>query len=622
MRKSFVTLSITFLAFLGLFSVGNAQTSLQAELNALLAQLAALQAQLVTITGGSVTAPTPTSGGTTGQCPNLYRSLRKGMSGSDVTALQQFLAADTRLYPDGTVSGYFGPLTEAAVQALQRRHNLVTSGTPETTGYGSVGPATRNLIATLCTSGGPSTPATPGGNCFEGDLLVENGKTGNFYSVPYVQQGQSCGSYLQTRQCINGTLSGSATYKYGFCGVGASSVPGSCTYNGITMANGETRTFYRKENLVFGEQCQGVSRTCVNGIVQGSNEYAYTACTAPTAPVSCVLNGITLAHGQSRTFYKREDVLFGQSCSAFGSTRTCDNGTLSGDTDYRYANCAAAGAKSCTLVTAMGTTTATTTVAHGASRSFWSEYSVPYTTTCDAHRLTRTCNDGVLSGSSSYKYPTCAVVAEKSCEIDGITVSGGTTRTFYTSRVGSGENGCAAIDQERTCANGVLGGSANYKYAYCAPNGQRYCVQDGAYVAHNTNRTFYSMQNPSFGSTCSQFAVSRSCTDGTLNGSSAYQYASCTEPTGASCALDGVTVSHGQTYTFYSRSSAPSGGTCAQYAQARTCIDGILSGSTSFDESTCSNSTSSIQNESQLAAALTAMEALLKDALVKLQSWF
>lgn len=622
MRKSIASFSIAIIAFFALFSFGSAQTSLQAELDALLAQLAALQAQLAALTGGGSTpTPPPTTG--SGQCPNLYRSLRQGMSGTDVTALQRFLAADSRLYPDGTISGYFGPLTQAAVQALQRRHNLVTSGTPDTTGYGSVGPATRNLIATLCTTGGvPTNPGTPGGHCFAGDLLVENGKTGNFYSVQYVQTGQNCSSYLQTRQCINGTLSGSSEYRYGHCGVGPSSVPGSCSFNGVTLMNGETRTFYRTDIVPFGQQCQGVSRTCTNGILSGTSEYAHPSCVTPNAPISCTLNGVTIAHGQSRTFYNRENVLFGQNCSSFGATRTCDNGTLLGDTDYRYASCTAAGAQSCTLVTTSGTTTSTTTVAHGASRSFWSEYSVPYTTTCDAHRLTRTCNDGTLSGSSAYKHPSCTTIAEKGCDIDGITVAGGAKRTFYTSRTAPSEGGCAAIDQERTCSNGVLSGNANYRYAYCAPNGQKYCVQDSAYVAHNTNKTFYSTKNPSFGSTCSQFAQTRNCTNGTLDGSNTYQYASCTEPTGASCVLDGTTVAHNQTYTFYSRSSAPSGTTCAQYGQARTCIDGILSGSASFDRSSCSNPTASTQSTSQLAAALAAMEALLHDALAKLQSWF
>lgn len=614
MRKLAISAALTPLFLLVFFTTANAQTSaaLQAELNALLAQLAALQAQLQTTAGTSNTAPA-VSGSAYGSCPNIVRTLRAGISGSDVTALQAFLAADSRIYPEGTISGYFGTLTQYAVQRFQSRHGLVTSGTPDTTGYGLVGPGTRALIANVCRAGGTPTPSSPSagaGNCVAGDILIANGSTANFYSVPYVPNGSSCESYRQTRQCLNGTLSGSASYGYTTCGVGASSVPGSCTFNGVTMANGEIRTFYRQETIPFGQQCQGATRSCVNGIVTGSSEYAYPSCVTPTSPISCTLNGVTIPHGQSAAFYKREDVLFGQSCSTFVGTRTCDNGTLLGDSDYRYQTCTATGAKSCTVVTTVGTTTSTTTVAHGASRNFWSDNSVPYTTNCDAFKLSRTCNDGVLSGSSSYRHPQCSVVAEEGCEIDGITVAGGATRTFYTARTNAN---CAAIDQSRKCTNGVLSGSATYKYAYCAPSGQRYCVQDGAYVAHGASKTFYSQSNPVYGSSCAQFDLSRKCTDGTLDGSTTYQYATCKEPTGASCVLDGKTVAHNQKHTFYSRSSSSN---CAQYGLERLCIDGTLSGSSNFDRSSCT--TASIEGTSQVAAALAALESLLRSALAKL----
>ena len=38
-----------------------------------------------------------------------------GERNSDVTSLQQFLAADVSVYPEGLVTGYFGSLTRAAV---------------------------------------------------------------------------------------------------------------------------------------------------------------------------------------------------------------------------------------------------------------------------------------------------------------------------------------------------------------------------------------------------------------------------------------------------------------------------------------------------------------------------
>src|SRR3989338_6301842 len=84
-------------------------------------------------------------------CPPIVRTLARGATGADVTALQQFLISQGVLSAD-SATGYFGPLTERGVQSIQKTRNIVTSGTPRTTGFGFVGPKTRSLISTLCTS--------------------------------------------------------------------------------------------------------------------------------------------------------------------------------------------------------------------------------------------------------------------------------------------------------------------------------------------------------------------------------------------------------------------------------------------------------------------------------------
>ena len=78
------------------------------------------------------------------------RRLTPGMTGDDVKFLQQLLnkSADTQVASIGVGSSgnettYFGPLTEKAVQKFQIKHGIVTSGTVQTTGFGSVGPKTR-----------------------------------------------------------------------------------------------------------------------------------------------------------------------------------------------------------------------------------------------------------------------------------------------------------------------------------------------------------------------------------------------------------------------------------------------------------------------------------------------
>lgn len=69
--------------------------------------------------------------------------LGRGSRGVQVSALQGFFKKDPTLYPEGLVSGYFGPATERAVQRFQKKYGIAASGTPQTTGYGAVGPRTR-----------------------------------------------------------------------------------------------------------------------------------------------------------------------------------------------------------------------------------------------------------------------------------------------------------------------------------------------------------------------------------------------------------------------------------------------------------------------------------------------
>lgn len=74
----------------------------------------------------------------TAHADTLYRQLEVGMKGSDVAALQTFLATDITLYPQGLVTSYFGFLTKSAVANFQSRNGLPA--------VGRVGPATLPII--------------------------------------------------------------------------------------------------------------------------------------------------------------------------------------------------------------------------------------------------------------------------------------------------------------------------------------------------------------------------------------------------------------------------------------------------------------------------------------------
>ena len=150
---------ILALALAGLFAfsfTAKAVTveELQAQIQALLAQVAALQAQL----GGATTG---------GVCFNV--DLKYGMTSDEVKKLQTQLKLDPTVYPEGLVTGYFGPLTLKAVKAFQTKYGI----TPVS---GFVGPLTRAklnaLYCTPVTSPASTTTTTIASSVSEGTLNV------------------------------------------------------------------------------------------------------------------------------------------------------------------------------------------------------------------------------------------------------------------------------------------------------------------------------------------------------------------------------------------------------------------------------------------------------------------
>lgn len=160
-------LCIVFVLLLIPFAV-NALTEdeLRVQVTDLLTKINALQQQIGT--GSGATASTVSVPAPAGSCPRIGRVLKMGSSGDDVRRLQQFLAADPALYPEGTISGYYGALTEAAVKRFQCKNKIVCDGTPDSTGFGVTGPRTATILSTQCPDGAPS-----GGGKESGIIIVK-----------------------------------------------------------------------------------------------------------------------------------------------------------------------------------------------------------------------------------------------------------------------------------------------------------------------------------------------------------------------------------------------------------------------------------------------------------------
>jgi hypothetical protein len=119
------------------------QSTTQPDNQAEIARYLTMVAQLRQIIDQLTTAPA--SGASAKPSCSASRSMERGMSGEDVRELQTLLIA--RGFLDaGNDTGFFGPLTEEAVQELQIALGIVSSGTPEETGFGQAGPQTRAAL--------------------------------------------------------------------------------------------------------------------------------------------------------------------------------------------------------------------------------------------------------------------------------------------------------------------------------------------------------------------------------------------------------------------------------------------------------------------------------------------
>ena len=58
----------------------------------------------------------------------ISSQLQLGDTGSEVSALQTFLARDSSIYPEGLVTGFYGPLTETAVKRYQTEFGISAVG--------------------------------------------------------------------------------------------------------------------------------------------------------------------------------------------------------------------------------------------------------------------------------------------------------------------------------------------------------------------------------------------------------------------------------------------------------------------------------------------------------------
>ena len=107
----------------------------------------------ITPKASSVAQPSPVAQAVS---PVFNKDLAKGAKNDDVKRVQQLLAQDKEIYPEGLTSGFYGKLTENAVRNFQIKYGVIKSANDP--GNGKLGPKTRAKLKEVF---GEETAATP-----------------------------------------------------------------------------------------------------------------------------------------------------------------------------------------------------------------------------------------------------------------------------------------------------------------------------------------------------------------------------------------------------------------------------------------------------------------------------
>lgn len=385
------------------------------------------------------------------------------------------------------------------------------------------------------------------GSCTFDGQTVAHGDTVTAWKDSAVNPGGVCKS--QERKCDNGHLKGN--YQYSSCGVGT---PNSCLFNGQTIPHGQAVDAYLTSSVAAGGSCARESRVCLDGTLSGS--YQYANCAVGTA-ASCLVNGQTIASGSGIIAFLNSTIVVGEYCNA--EFRLCQNGALSGS----YAN------ETCQAVAGPATNNPCSfngqTISSGSSVVAFQNSTVATGSTCVQEN--RTCTNGTLSGS--YAYGSCTVAAPMSCLFNGITVpSGSSVIAYQTSTVAHG-NTCNG--ELRTCTNGVMSGS--FAHGSCTVSAAPSCTFNGQTIPHGGRVFGFQASSVPYGQNCNY--EERTCNAGTLSGS--FAYANCNVGAAASCLFNGQTIAHGQYVAAFATATVPAGGICN--GEMRLCNNGTLQGS-------------------------------------------
>ena len=156
-------------------------------------------AQVATAASPSVPATSPAQVSATTVL--FSRALSSGSQGDDVKTLQTLLSLDKAVYPEGKITGYFGPATARAIGRFQEKYGLAKKGE---SGYGRFGPkTTAKLVEVSKIAPAPASTVFPSPATVPAPAVAVSGST--VFNVP-IKVGSRGDSVKKLQEFLNRDL--------------------------------------------------------------------------------------------------------------------------------------------------------------------------------------------------------------------------------------------------------------------------------------------------------------------------------------------------------------------------------------------------------------------------------
>jgi len=283
----------------------------------------------------------------------------------------------------------------------------------------------------------------------------------------------------------------------------------------------------------------------------------------PSQNLTCTFNGQTYQNGASIPGFSANSVSFGSQCSSVAVSGTCQNGSITNAPAY----------SSCSVQVAASCTFNGQTIASGTSVQAFASGSVSFGASCVSEQ--RTCNNGVLSGTNTFA--ACSVGQASSCSFNGQTYNHGDSVPGFSSNSVAFGNSCSSVSTSGLCQNGSI--TNQPAFATCSVQAAASCTFNGQTFSHGSSVPGFSSSSVAFGDSCSNVAVSGTCQNGSITNQPTS--ATCSVQAAASCTFNGQPVSSSSSILAYQSSNVAYGSSCV--SEQRTCNNGVLSGSNTFE---------------------------------------